>query len=421
MFYESAGQTSYHQVTYCSELYLEGCMMSDERYKGNFFECFSDLKDTRQEGKVYHQLTDILFIVYSGILCGYDEWKYIHAWANTPATQEWLKKYIALTNGMPSLSTIQRGFALINPKEFSLRFIEWMALSLNLPSKDIISVDGKTSRGSKGKDQKALHIVSAYCHSYGLIMGQTKTNEKSNEITAIPELLKQLMIQGSIVTIDAMGAQKKITEQIVVKNEADYVINLKGNQETLHNEVKDYFLDAGQSGQLAAAKEQSKEEHKIGFHSTLEKGHGRIEKRTYFYSTDLDWMLDAKRDWTKLMGVGMVVREVEFISDPTKKTIETAYYIGSVNHVTDFAKAVRNHWGVESMHWCLDVTFGDDDNQTREATASQNLALVKRMVFNVLKNETKIRPKLSKPTKRIVANMDLDYRDELIKLAFTQS
>lgn len=394
--------------------------MSNERYQGKFFEYFGDLKDPRQEGKVYHQLTDILFIIYSAVLCGYDELKYIHTWANTPATQEWLRKHIALENGMPSLSTLQRGLVLIKSKEFSNRFIEWMTDSLNLPNKEIISVDGKTSKGSKGKDQKAQHIISAFCHSYGLILGQTKTDEKSNEITAIPELLKQLMIQGSIVTIDAMGAQKKITEQIVVENDADYVINLKGNQGTLHEEVKDYYEDLEQSGKLRAIDKNHTKESKIETHSTFEKGHGRIEKRTYFYSTDLDWMIDAKRDWTKLTGVGMVVREVEFMNDPKKKTLERAYYIGSIDNVTDFASAARNHWGVESMHWTLDVTFGDDDNQTKEVTSTQNLALVKRMVFNVLKSETKIKPKLSKPTKRIVANMDLTYRDELIKLTFNQ-
>jgi predicted transposase YbfD/YdcC len=395
--------------------------MSNERYQGSFFENFGNLRDIRQEGKVHHRLTDVLFIIYSGILCGQDELKYIHVWASMPATEQWLRKYIALENGMPSLSTLQRGLVVINSKELSSRFIEWMAASLNLPIKDIIAVDGKTSRGSRGKDQKVQHIVSAFCHSHGLIMGQTKTNEKSNEITAIPELLKQLMIQGSIVTIDAMGAQKKITEQIVVKNEADYVINLKGNQGTLHEEVKDYFVDLEQSGKLPAIPKQNTQESKIGVHRTLEKGHGRIEKRTYFYSTDLDWMVDSKKDWTKLTGIGMVIREVEFIADPSKKTKETAHYIGSIDNVTDFALAARNHWGVESMHWCLDVTFGDDKNQTKESTAAQNVALVKRMVFNVLKNETQIKPKLSKPIKRIVANMDLDYRDTLINMAFNES
>jgi predicted transposase YbfD/YdcC len=397
-------------------------MMSNERYQGNFFDYFGDLKDTRQEGKVYHRLTDILFIVVSGVLCSYDEWDDLYTWAQVPATQEWLRKYIALPHGMPSLSTIKRGLSLIHPQEFSARFIEWMSASLALPTKDVISVDGKTSRGSKdkSKDQKALHIVSALCHSHGLVVGQTKTDEKSNEITAIPELLKQLMIKDCIITIDAMGAQKKIVEQIVVKNEADYVINLKGNQGTMHEEVKDYFVDLEHSGKLATAAKRQTKESKIGVYSTHEKGHGRIEKRTYYYSTNIDWMVDCKRDWTKLTGIGMVVREVEYISEPTKKTIEKAYYIGSIDNVQDFAAAARSHWGIESMHWCLDVTFGDDDNRTREATSAQNLALVKRLVYNVLKSETKIHPKVSKPNKRIIASLDPNYREVLINMVFNQ-
>lgn len=394
--------------------------MSSGRYQGKFFEHFGELKDTRQEGKVYHRLTDILFIVVSGILCGYDEWDDMYVWARQPLTQTWFKKYIALANGMPSLSTIKRGFALIKPREFSTRFSEWMAASVQLPNKDVISVDGKTSKGSKGKEQKALHMVSALCHSHGMVVGQTKTDEKSNEITAIPELLDQLMIKGCIVTIDAMGAQKKIVKQIVEQNEADYVINLKGNQETLQKEVEGYFEELEQSGELANIQKQTEKDSKIGVHSTLEKGHGRIERRTYFYSRDLDWMVDAKRDWTKLTGIGKVVREVEYIADPMKKTTETAYYIGSIDNVMDFAMAARNHWGVESMHWSLDVTFGDDRNQTKEAAAAQNLAIVKRMVFNILKNETTIMPKMSKPNKRVVAAANPEYRDALIRLAFQE-
>ena len=395
--------------------------MSNGRYQGEFFNYFDGIKDTRQEGKVYHRLTDILFIVVCGVLCGYDEWDNIHTWASIPVNQTWFKKYIGLANGMPSLSTLKRGFAIIRSKEFSACFSEWIAASVSLPMKDVISIDGKTSKGSKSKEQKALHMVSALCHSHGMIIGQTKTDEKSNEITAIPELLSQLMIKGCIVTIDAMGAQKKIVKKIVEENKADYVINLKGNQETLHKEVKEYFEELEQSEELKKIQKQSKNESKIGVHSTLEKGHGRIEKRTYFYSTDLDWMVDAKRDWTKLTGIGRVIREVEYVAEPRKKTIEIAHYIGSVDNVADFASAARNHWGVESMHWSLDVTFGDDRNQTRESTAAQNLVIVKRMVFNVLKNETKIKSKMSKPNKRIVAAADPEYRDVLISMVFNES
>ncbi|SFE58762.1 Predicted transposase YbfD/YdcC associated with H repeats [Paenibacillus algorifonticola] len=393
--------------------------MSNDRYQGTFFEYFSDLQDNRQEGKVYHRLTDILFIVVSGVLCGYYEWDDIYTWAKVPANGEWFEKYITLMNGIPSLSTIKRGFSLIQPQEFLTRFIDWMSGTITLPNKDIVSVDGKTSRGSKGNDHKVLHIVSALCHSHGLVVGQTKTDEKSNEITAIPVLLEQLMIKGCIVTMDAMGAQKKILEQIVDKNKADYVVNLKGNQGTLHKEVQNYFVEAEQAGKRAAIEERNSEESTFKVLHTVDQGHGRIEKRTYYYSTDLDWMGDAQGDWAKLTGVSDK-RKVAFIADPTKTTTETAYYISSVDNVTDFATAARKHWGIESMHWSLDVTFGDDRNQTRETAAAQNLAVVKRMVFNVLKNETKIQPKTSKPNKRVIAAADVNYRDHLINMAFHQ-
>lgn len=401
--------------------------MSNGLYQGEFFDYFGGLQDTRQEGKVYHRLVDILFIVVSGILCGYDDWEHIHIWASSAATQKWLKKYIALRNGMPSLSTIKRGFGILNPEEFSALFIEWVRAGLTLPDKDIVSIDGKTSKGSRDTStgQKALHMVSALCRSHGLILGQTKTDEKSNEITAIPELLDQLLIEGCIVTIDAMGLQKKIVKKIVKENHADYVINLKGNQETLQQEVKGYFEDLEQTGEIARIKQESSlekgnplgEQGHIQVLSTRDKGHGRIEKRTYFYSTDLEWMVDAKRDWEKLVGIGMVVREVEFLAE-NKKTSEIAYYVSSVDNVTDFSKAARMHWGIESMHWSLDVTFKDDQNQTWLSAAAQNLAVVRRMVFNTLKQETKVRPKLSKPKKRTLASVDEEYRDLLIQMTF---
>lgn len=225
-----------------------------------------------------------------------------------------------------------------------------------------------------------------------------------------------------------MGAQKKIVKKIVLDNKADYVINLKGNQETLQEEVKDYFRDLEQSGELKRIQKPTQEEPlnvtndsgRLSVHGTLEKGHGRIEKRTYFYSTDNEWMVDAKRDWEKLTGIGKVIREVEYLAEPTRKTIETAYYIGSVDNVVDFAAAARNHWGVESMHWSLDVTFGDDCNKTQERVAAQNLALVKRIAFNTIKSEKTIRPKLSTPKKRLNALLDPDYRDTLIDLNFKE-
>lgn len=401
--------------------------MSNGLYQGPFFNYFDHLGDTRQEGKVHHRLTDVLFIVVCAIICGHDEWDDIYTWAKAKSTQKWLRKSIALPYGIPSLSTIKRVFGILKPEEFAARFIEWIRAGLRLPDKDIVSIDGKTSKGSldESKEQKALHMVSALCHSYGLIIGQSKTDEKSNEITAIPELLDQLLIQGCIVTIDAMGLQKKIVKKIVKEKEADYVINLKGNQETLQQEVQGYFAQAEQKENMAqAVQEAVKEKGKpVGEHGglqvlhTLDKGHGRMEKRTYVYSTDLDWMVDAKRDWEKLTGIGMVIREVEHLAE-NRKTREIAYYVGSVDNVTDFARAARGHWGIESMHWSLDVTFGDDRNQTKPSAAAQNLAIIRRMVFNILKQETKVQPKMSKPNKRVLASADEEYRDRLIQMRF---
>lgn len=399
-------------------------------YEGDFFDNFGILDDDRQESKVQHKLIDIIFIVISAVISGCNEWKEIHMWASAEANIAWLKKYIELSNGIPSLSTIGRLFNVINPKQFEKCFIEWMKAAVDLSEKDIVSIDGKTMRGSSDKynSKRGVHIVNAICSSHNLVLGQVKTEEKSNEITAIPELLDLLFIEGSIVTIDAMGAQKKITKKIVNDCKADYVINLKDNQETLHDEVKEYFNLLEKEGKLEIKDineslkgfETEVGSGRLGIYRTIEKGHGRIEKRTYYYSTDTEWMLDTKKEWEKLNGIGMVIREVEFLSKENKKTIETSNYIGSVTSVMDFSRASRNHWAVESMHWSLDVTFKDDANRTRKGTAPQNMAVLKRIAFNAVKSDTVKYPKQSMKGKRFIALMTPDYRDFLLKLNFKE-
>ncbi len=232
-----------------------------------------------------------------------------------------------------------------------------------------------------------------------------------------------LFIEGCIVTIDAMGTQKKIIDKIVNDNKADYVVALKGNQGLLHEDVKDYFIDLQKEKTLDQASQLKNQEtleipyneRDIGIYRTLEKGHGRNEDRTYYYSTHIDWLY-KKDDWRKLTGIGMVIRKVDFEGEESKNTTEVHFYIGSVSNVEDFAYAVRNHWGVESMHWSLDVTFGDDKNRTRKGKAPQNLAVIKRLAFNAIKNETQKYPKESMKGKRFFALMDYDYRDYLIDL-----
>ena len=396
-------------------------------YEGKFFDNFGNLADKREEGKIHHKLIDILFIVVTAVICGCNEWKEIHLWATAEMNITWLKKYIELPYGIPSLSTIGRLFNIIDPKHFEKTFISWMNAVVVMPEKDIVPIDGKTMRGSRDKDKAGAHIVSALCTSHNLVLGQVKTEDKSNEITAIPELLDMLYVKGCIITIDAMGAQKKIAEKIVKDNEADYVLSLKGNQETLHREVEEYFEDLEKEGVLDEVK--SKDNLKnveyeagkgiLGILKTVEKGHGRIEKRTYYYSTDIDWMINARKDWKKLIGIGMVERKVEYISDG-KITYERAFHIASIDNINDYARSVRSHWQIESMHWSLDVILKDDENKTKKGTAPQNMAVLKRIAFNAVKNDTQKHPKQSMKGKRFIAQMDLKYRDFLLDLNFRE-
>lgn len=394
-------------------------------YEGQFFESFSIIEDTREQGKVRHKLIDIIFIVVSAVICGCNEWKEIQLWTSVEPNIRWLKKYIELPNGIPSLSTIGRLFNIVSPKQFEKCFIHWMKKAVQLADKDIVSIDGKTMRGTIEADStRGTHIVSALCNSHSLVIGQVKAEEKSNEITAIPELLDMLYIKGCIVTIDAMGCQRKIAEKIIHDCESDYVLNVKGNQEALQNDIVECFQNLEKEGKienLNLAYRLSKSNGKplgdkeLSMVQTIEKGHGRIEKRRYYYTGNVDWMLDAKKEWNGFSGVGMVVRETEKAG---KKTKETSYYIGSITSVKEFEKAVRNHWKIESMHWSLDVTYGDDANRTRKGTAPQNMAVLKRIAFNSVKNDTKKHPKESMKGKRFLAGIDFAYRDYLIDLNF---
>lgn len=394
-------------------------------YEGQFFKNFSILEDRREQGKVRHKLIDIIFIVVSAVICGCNEWKEIMLWSSVEPNIKWLKKYIELPNGIPSLSTIGRLFNIISPKQFEKCFIDWMKEVVDLPDKDIVSIDGKTMRGTiEGEDTKGVHIVSALCNSHSLVIGQVKTSEKSNEITAIPELLDMLYIKGCIVTIDAMGCQRKITEKIIEECESDYVLNVKGNQESLLNDIVEHYQrpemrnrieNLNIAYRLSNSNGKPLGDSELSMLKTVEKGHGRIEKRKYYYSTHINWMIDAKKEWRGLKGVGMVERETE---TDKGKTQETSYFIGSIDSIKEFEKAVQNHWKIESMHWSLDVTYKDDANRTRKGTAPQNMAVLKRIAFNAAKNDTKKRPKESMKGKRFLAGIDFTYRDYLIDLNF---
>jgi predicted transposase YbfD/YdcC len=261
-----------------------------------------------------------------------------------------------------------------------------------------LSIDGKTVCGSKDVKTKAIHMVNAWANANQLVLGQVKTDEKFNEITAIPTLLDMLELKDCIVTIDAMGCQKNIAERI-----ADYVLSLKGNQTSLHDGVRLYFEEAVKTPQFFEG---------LSNHATKEKGHGRIEKRYYLLSEDIGW-LPQKSDWKNLNAIGMVRSVVEKDGQITE---ETRYFISSVTDVKNFARAVRSHWGVEnSLHWCLDTVFHEDLNRTRKDNSAENFAVIRHIALNILKNYP---AKMSLARKRRKCQYDAEFMADLLLSAF---
>lgn len=379
--------------------------MVKKLYKGSFFKHFMIIFDPREDGKVWHKLIDVLFIGIAATLCGFNEWEDMEIWAKEK--EDWLRKYIELPNGIPSWSTIRRVFDFIEPKQFEICFAEWMKELTKIKKGTIVAIDGKTMRGTADacSGKKAIHIVNAWCSENKMILGQVKTDDKSNEITAVPELLDMLFIKGCIVTVDAMNTQKDIVKKIVKEKKADYVVALKENHPIMYNEVKEYFEWEGKN---------NFNNDKIEKHRTIDKGHGRIEERIYYYSTDIKWM-DARKDWEKMNGIGMVVRTVE---EKGKRTEEKAFHFGSVTTVTEYAEGVRKHWGVESTHWLLDVTFREDASKTRKGQAPENIAMLKRLAMNMVRKDQTRYPKKSLRIRRVHALLKEEYLDYILDINF---
>jgi len=360
------------------------------------------IRDLRQQGKVLHNLIDILFIAVAAFIAGADDWEIVMEFAKR--RESWFKKFLDLPNGIPSISTFQRTFRMIDPKQFEKCFIRWIKEIARISKGSIVAIDGKTVRGAKEGDQEKspVHIVSAWCNKNSMSLGQIKTNEKSNEITAIPELLDLLYVKGAVITIDAMGAQREIAKKIAKDKEADYVLALKKNQPSLYEEIELYFNSALQD---------DFKDIQFQHIRTAEKGHGRIEKRNYYLITDISW-LQAKKDWFGISGIGMVRCQIE------KKGViseETRYYITSVTSGSLFADAVRTHWGIESMHWVLDVAFKEDQSRIRKENGPENTALLRKMAMNIIKIEkAKDEKQQSYKAKRFIASLDEAYLEKLM-------
>lgn len=364
--------------------------------KTSLHHFFGQLPDPRIHRNKKHLLIDIVILSIIAVICGAESWDSIEMFGKSK--KDFLSNILKLPNGIPSHDTINRVFSLVRADKFEQLFTQW-AQSLKNPeiSKEVIAVDGKAIRGSKDTyhDKSAIHLVNAWAHGNGLVLGQVKTDEKSTEITAIPELLKILDIEGCIVTIDAIGTQRNIAETIV-DNQADYILAVKKNQGYLKENVESAFLNQ---------KPESVD-------TSTEKGHGRIETRTCEMINTLDFF-DVKEQWAGLKSLVRITAQRE-IRDTI--TTEVRLYISSmIADAKDFNSYIRQHWAVEnSLHWTLDVTFREDAQRKRNGKAAQNFAMVQKIALNMLKKEESKR--ISLKNKRLVAAWDNEFLMKILTI-----
>ena len=402
--------------------------------KESFLQHFAGITDRRQEGKVEHPLLSVLFIAVASYIAFCDDWELTIVWANKNI--DWLKQYVDLPNGIPSKITFYRIFRAIDPKEFERRFIGWTRQIALWHGTQTVPIDGKTLCGAKENpgEKSPFHIVSAWASENNLTLGFLRTDVKSNEIKAIPELLKLLSVEGDVVTIDAMGTQTEIAKQIVEENHAEYVLSLKRNQPSMYNDTvlfftdvdlklidaksieptadsQDTICDADNDVTISVPNEAVKAaaeriyqhftstnvqalpnsklpvfaEYNYQFYKTSDLGHGRIENRLYFLVSDVSW-LSRHNEWAGLKSVGMVITHT--VKKKTgEKSIDCRFFISSLDEVYQFAKSTRLHWGIEATHNVLDVTFCEDKKRTHKENGALNNAAVRRITMNLLNAE----------------------------------
>ncbi len=354
---------------------------------------FADLSDPRRatQNKL-HPLMDILMIVFCAVLSGIEDWVGMETFAREK--EAWFRQFLELPNGIPSHDTLSDVMGRLAPGVFAHAFLAWAQTALPSLAGEQICLDGKTLRGSRGKDG-AIHLMSAYAAKARLVLASQAVDSKSNEITAIPAVLALLDLKGAVVTLDAMGCQKAIARQIVEAG-ADYVLALKDNHPQLCEDVSVWLDSEARQGALRSLE-------------TVEKDHGRIEIRRYVLSDRLDW-LAQKPEWTGLQAVGRV-ESTRIIGEQT--STEHRYYLVSFTELERFAETVRRHWAIEnSQHWVLDVQFGEDASRARKDHSAENLALVRRMALNVIRHNGPSKDSLR--IRKLRASLNDEYRFELI-------
>ena len=363
-----------------------------------WLEHFEPLDDPRQSGKVAYPLSEMLLQCLLAVLAGADSWVEVALFGKRKL--DFLRRFAAFEEGTPSHDQFGNLFAALDAEGFQKCFIAWVSALAKL-GPDVVAIDGKTLRRSyqEGGAKAPIHMISAFSSSQHLVLGQRKVADKSNEITAIPELLDLLTVKGAIVTIDAMGCQKEIARKIVEK-EADYVLALKGNQGTLNDDVEVFF---------AEQKSRAFEDTKASRHETLEKSHGRIETRSFTSIDDIDW-LKERHDWVGLKSIVMVESIREFASGKIEQ--ETRFYISSLAaDAVRQGNAIRGHWSVESHHWVMDMVFRDDECRIRRDNAPANFATIKHIASNLMRTKA---DKHSMRAKRRLAAWDDSYLAGLI-------
>lgn len=335
---------------------------------------FGQMDDPRRNVTRLHKLNDILLMGIIAVTCGAETWNNIEEYAC--AKEDFLRRFLELPNGIPSHDTFNRVFSALDNQQFEACFIEWVNSLAGITKGQVVAIDGKTIRGAKSHGKKSpIHLVSAWASENNMVLGQVKTNKKSNEITAIPKLLEILSIKDTIVTIDAMGCQEDIAAKIISR-EADYILAVKQNQKQLYEDVENEF-------RFSKA---------IQSMSSVDLDHGRIETRTCSIINEFHHLQNVKK-WKDLKTIIRVESKREFKNSTKPTETATRFYISSVEaKAEDFQKAVRSHWSIENkLHWTLDVAFGEDASRKRKGNAAQNFSTPNKIALNMLKNEKSLR------------------------------
>jgi predicted transposase YbfD/YdcC len=361
-----------------------------------FHQHFAGVPDPRVQARSDHKLLDIVAISILAVISGADGWDEIACYGQ--GREQWLRTFLELPSGIPSADTFRRVLSALDPDAFGRAFVAWMGALVGSTKGKLVAIDGKTARRSfdRASEKSALHLVSAWVRENQLALGQVATEEKSNEITAIPILLGMLDLKGAVVTIDAMGAQKEIAKDIIAK-EADYILALKGNQGNMHAQAIEFFKDAGT--------EQFKDV-KHTFHETEDEAHGRREVRRVWNSTDLSAIPDASK-WPSLKSVTMIEREREAKG---KIEVERHYYISSRSRAGArwLSERIRGHWSIENQcHWVLDIAFREDESRIRTDHGPENFGLLRKIALNLLKREKGFKMGIGAKRKR--SAWDPDY------------